>query len=265
MPWLNTAFIAGAIGGISPELARFLVRAQGGHFAVWIEKLLQEPWISILVPVAVSIVILLLLGLLGGIVAHYGNEPNIGKAFMLGIGAPAFILSTVGAIAPANEVVKDTKVQAVSMEVSQPETDILGYLGAMLITAGHAQNLPSQGTPVPQLTFDTQAIAGDCPDCRVVFQDSSGNVLSSEQVGGNSASTIEVPNDATTAILSGVPDANGAQFSLDSLKSSTDGTASETYSLEVTKSRNYINDFRYILGNNAIQPFDLELKAAGVE
>lgn len=264
MPWLNTAFIAGAIGGISPELARYLVRAQGGHLAAWIEKLAQEPWLSILAPVAVSIAILALLGLIGGIVAHYGNEPNIGKAFMLGVGAPAFLLSTVGAITPAKEVVKDIQLGPVSTEIQSPRTDLLGHLGSIFVTTAHAQNLPSPGAPGPQIIFDTTAIAGACPTCRVEFQDSSGSVLSSEPVGGDSA-TVTVPDAATSAILSGVPDANSAKFSLDSLAPPSPEGGTRPLSVEVTKSRNYLNDFRYILGNNAIEPFDLELKAAGVE
>lgn len=261
MPSLNTAFVAGAFGGISPELARYLVRAQGGQLSVWLGKLAEEPWASILVPIVVSTVVLLLLGLLGGLVAHFGNEPNIGKAFMLGIGAPAFVLSTFNAAGPAKEVVKDTKVQDASIQWSVPADDYLASLGAMFITAGHAQDLPMQTPPVPQLTFDTKAIAGDCPQCRVEFQDSFGSLLSSEPVPSGDTTTIKVPNDAATAILSGVPDANSAQFSLDSLQPPTGGPDTGTYSLEVTKTRNFLNDFRYVLGNNAIEPFDIQLRA----
>jgi len=265
MPSLNTAFVAGAFGGISPELARYLVRAQGGQLGVWLGKLAEEPWASILVPIVVSAVVLLLLGLLGGLVAHFGNEPNIGKAFMLGIGAPAFVLSTFNAAGPVKEVGKDTKVQDASIHWSVPrENDYLASLGAVFITAGHAQDLPMQTPPVPQLTFDTKAIAGACPTCRVEFQDSSGSVLSSEPVGGDNA-TVTVPDAATSAILSGVPDTNSAKFSLESLAPLNPEGGNRPLSVEVIKSRNYLNDFRYILGNNAIEPFDLELKAAGVE
>ncbi|MCJ8239395.1 hypothetical protein [Peteryoungia algae] len=265
MPWLNTAFFAGAIGGMSPELARILVRAQGGQIADWFEKLAQEPWLSILAPIAGSIAILVLLGLIGGIVAHYGNEPNISKAFVLGVGAPAFLLSTAGAIAPVKDVVKDTEVKAVSVEIDPKPTELLNYLGEILVTTGHAQDLPSEAALAPQLIFDTKAIAGACPACRVEFQDSSGSVLSSETVGGDKATVVTVPDTATSAILSGVPDSNSAKFSLESLAPPSAQEGDRPISVEVTKSRNYLNDVLYILGNSAIEPFDLELKAAEAE
>ena len=265
MPWLNTAFFAGAIGGMSPEFARILVRVQGGQIADWFAKLAEEPWLSILAPIASSIAVLLLLGLIGGIVAHYGNEPNMSKAFVLGIGAPAFLLSTAGAIAPLKDVVKDTEVKAVSVEIDPSPMHLFYDLGEILITTGHAQEPPSQVAPAPQLIFDTKAIAGDCPACRVEFQDSSGSVLSSETVGGENATAVTVPDTATSAILSGVPDSNSAKFSLDSLAPLSPEEGNRPISVEVTKSRNYLNDFLYILGNSAVEPFDLELKAAGAE
>jgi hypothetical protein len=264
MPSLNTAFFAGALGGISPELARYLVRAQNGQLGAWFEKLVAEPLLSILVPVAVSIVILLLLGLLGGIVAHFGNEPNIGKAFMLGIGAPAFVLSTVGASGQGKEVVKDTPVRNAGIEYRLSPTDGMAWAASFFGTAAHAQTLPPIST-LPTLTFDTKALPGNCAECRVVFQDSSGSVLSSAPVGSDTATTVEVPSTATIAIISGIPDTNSAQFSLESLAGASGQADTQPLSVEITKSRNFSNDFKYLLGNSAIEPFDLQLKATAAE
>lgn len=267
MQWLKSAFVAGALGGMSPELARLLVRVQDGQLAAWLARLVDKPATSIAFAVAASIVIFALLGLLGGLVAHFGNEPNIGKAYMLGIGAPAFILSTVGASSPPDQVTKDTKVEQVGARLSTvPTSTGAGWL-ELLVGTAHAQTaLPTPEQGAPLLTLDTSAIAGDCADCRLIFKDVSGSVLASEAVGAAGGSfSLPVPDAAATATLEGVANANNAQFSLDALGEAAAAPSGEPLALEISKSRNFANDLRFLLGNNAIQPFDIELKATRME
>lgn len=267
MPWLKSAFVAGALGGMSPELARLLVRVQDGQLAAWLARLVDKPATSIAFAVAASIVIFALLGLLGGLVAHFGNETNIGKAYMLGIGAPAFILSTVGASTSPDQVTKDTKVEQVGARLSTVPTSIPTRLVGLLVSPAHAQTAPAPREPeAPLLTLDTSAIAGDCADCRLIFKDVSGSVLASETVGAASGSvSLPVPDAAATATLEGVANANNAQFSLDALGEASAAPSGEPLALEISKSRNFANDIKFLLGNNAIQPFDIELKATRPE
>lgn len=267
MQWLKSAFVAGALGGMSPELARLLVRAQDGQLADWLARLVDQPGTAITFAVVVSIVIFALLGLLGGLVAHFGNEPNIGKAYILGIGAPAFILSTVGASSTPNQVTKEIKVEQVGAHLSTaPASTRTGWL-ELMVSPAHAQTAPApQGQEVPLLTLDTSAIAGDCADCRVIFKDVTGTVLASEAVTAASGSiSLSVPDAAATATLEGVTNANNAQFSLEALAGPAADPSGQPLALEISKSRNYVNDLRFLLGNNAIQPFDIELKATRME
>lgn len=55
MQWLKSAFVAGALGGMSPELARLLVRLQDGQFTEWLARLVDGPATSIAFAVAVSV------------------------------------------------------------------------------------------------------------------------------------------------------------------------------------------------------------------
>lgn len=199
---------------------------------------------------------------MGGLVAHFGNEPNIGKAYMLGIGAPAFILSTVGASSPPDQVTKETKVEQVGAYLSTvPTSTGAGWLELVVGTAHAQPALPTPEQSAPLLTLDTSAIAGDCADCRLIFKDVSGSVLASEAVGAAGGSfSLPVPDAAATATLEGVANANNAQFSLDALGEAA-APSGEPLALEISKSRNFANDIKFLLGNNAIQPFDIELKA----
>lgn len=263
MQWLKSAFVAGALGGMSPELARLLVRVQDGQLAAWLARFVDQPAKAVAFAVAASFVIFVLLGLLGGLVAHFGNEPNIGKAYMLGIGAPAFILSTVGASGVPDQVTKETKVEQVgALSATAPAPTRTGWL-ELVVSPAHAQTAPApQGQEAPLLTLDTSAIAGDCADCRVIFKDVTGTVLASEAVtAAGGAVSLSVPDAASTATLEGVTNANNAQFSLEALAGSAADPSGQPLALEVGKSRNYFNDVKFLLGNNAIQPFDIELKA----
>lgn len=267
MQWLKSAFVAGALGGMSPELARLLVRVQDGQLAAWLARFVDQPVKAIAFAVAASIVIFVLLGLLGGLVAHFGNEPNIGKAYMLGIGAPAFILSTVGASGVPDQVTKETKVEQAGVNLSTSPPSIPKRLVEFLVSPAHAQTaFPPQGEEAPLLTLDTSAIAGDCADCRVIFKDVSGSVLGSEAVAaGSGPVSLSVPDAAATATLEGVVNANNAQFSLEALAGASASPSGPPLALEVSKNRNFVNDLRFLLGNNAIQPFDLELRATPLE
>ncbi len=249
MQWWSSIFVAGAVGGMSPELARMAVRAQSGEFALWLAKLVNEPSFSIAVPVIASLGILLLLALIGGLVAHYVREESNGKAFLLGIGAPAFVLSTLGAASSNGDVTKFTSVIPAGTAMNG---------SSFPFSSAFAQSKTE--APPATVLLDVGAISGPCVECRVVLQDEAGQQLATQPIGaGEKQVELVVPSGAATATIEGVGDTNNAQFSLSGLAENQPG-AGGTVDIEVSRSRNYLNDFRYLLGNASIQPFDIELK-----
>ncbi len=246
--------MAGAVGGMSPELARMAVRAQSGEFANWLAKLDKEAAYSVAVPIIASIGILLLLALIGGLVAHFVREEVNGKAFLLGIGAPAFVLSTLTAASPTQEVTKTTTVVTEGAMIKN---------SSFLVSNAFAQ---SESTVAPaEVLLNIGAISQQCVDCRVVLQDANGQELVTKPVEtGAKEVQFVVPQGAATATIEGVVGTNNARFSLNDLgQASPSGNG--VIDIEVSRSRNYLNDVRYLLGNGAIQPFDIELKAAAPE
>lgn len=253
MQWWSSIFVAGAIGGMSPELARMTVRAQSGEFASWLAKLGKEEAYSGAVPVIASIGILLLLAIIGGLVAHFVREEDKGKAFLLGIGAPAFLLSTLSAASPSRDVTKPTPVLPAAGETNN---------GFFLFSNAFAQSEPNAAPA--KVLLDIGAISKQCVECRVVLQDANGQELGIQAViAGAKQVEFVVPAGAATATIEGVGNTNNAQFSLDGLGQTARGE-NGVVDIQVLRSRNYLNDFRYLLGNGAIQPFDIELKAAPV-
>lgn len=252
MPWVNAVFVAGAIGGMAPELARLLVRAQTGEFAKWLARLQNETLFSVAVPIIVGAGILILLALIGGLVAYYVREIHIGKAFLLGIGAPAFLLSTTGAVPKLKENTKETEIK-----ITQAASELFGAL-SVIITTAQAQNIVKPHQSV--VTLDLTGIATACDGCRLTFQDSQGEVLKSESLDQkDSIIRLAVPPAAKTALIEGVEATNDARFSLDQVYDAQAQAGQAT--IEVSRDRNYLNDVRYILGNDVIEPFDIQLQS----
>ena len=226
------------------------VRAQSGEFASWLARLDAEEAYSGVVPVIASIGILLLLAIIGGLVAHFVKEEDKGKAFLLGIGAPAFLLSTLSAASPPQDVTKATPVLPAREGVNN---------GFFLFSSAFAQS--ESNTAPTRVLLDIGAISGQCIECRVVLQDANGQELGTQAVvAGDKQVEFVVPAEAATATIEGVGNTNNAQFSLDGLEQTAPGE-NGVVDIQVSRSRNYLNDFRYLLGNGAIQPFDIELKA----
>jgi hypothetical protein len=78
--------VSGALGGMSPEIARLLVRVQNGEFQDWLAKIAKhaDGW-EMSIPAVCETVILVMLGVLGGLVAYAIEETNVRKAFVVGI------------------------------------------------------------------------------------------------------------------------------------------------------------------------------------
>nr|CAD6614375.1 hypothetical protein RTCK_02645 [Rhizobium sp. TCK] len=255
MSWLNTAFIAGAIGGLSPELARLLVRAQTGEFVAWLKGIREEPWFSIAVPVAGSFGIMFLLALIGGLVAHYVREEQRGKAFILGIGAPAFLLSTAGAVPVPKENTKNTSIQSAA-NISGSSN----FLYSVAFSTAYAQ--VSGGEMPPSVILDITGIANACDGCSLTFHDRQGDPLGTRSLQHTDRLVeIAVPAAAATGVITGVEATNDARFSLEEVQegSAVNGASPR---IEVYRDRNYVNDFRFLLGDKGIQPFDIQLKSA---
>jgi hypothetical protein len=148
--------------------------------------------------------------------------------------------------------VKSTQVQANAERLS-------GLSGrpplSWIITAAKAQDAAPTGAPQSNgniLRYKTSGF--DCPTCTIQFKVGSGATLETQPLDSASGGFVDVPNNASTAVIAGAPGSNAAEFKLDDFKQNDKA-------LEVYRNCNYWNDFQHTLGNQGIKPYDLEIKA----
>lgn len=207
-----------------------------GVVSIW---LLTAPnfWIAILV----AVIPMLVYFLIGAIVAAVYEDQNLQKAFLLGIGAPAFIVASVSNAGNRPEQIKVT------------HADGLGF-----VTSAYAQS--SIGEPEVYLDVGRFTDGKGCVTCTVTFWGADGKPIATEPLATASSATIEVPNSAKVLEFRGM-DTNPAQVDLGKVyQGYTSGTGKVT--LDVDLNRSYWNDFSRSLGAKSIQPYNFDVQLA---
>jgi len=229
------ALIGGA-GGVLPTLVDKVEAWNEGVVTVWLGSA-PNVWIAILVALIPMIVYFII----GAIVAYVYEDQSMQKALLLGIGAPAFIVASVGNTGDQPEQIKVTRSEGLSL-VSSAYAQFAGreaevYLDVGKFTSGNG-----------------------CDTCTVTFWGADGKPIATQPLATAPSATIEVPDTAKVLEFRGM-DTNPAQVDLGEVHQGyTSGTGKIT--LDVDVNRSYWNDFNRSLGAKGVQPYNFDVQLA---
>jgi len=228
--------LIGGTGGVLPTLVDKLEAWNGGEVSIWLVSA-PSVWIAILVAVIPMIAYFVI----GAVIAAVYEDQSVQKALLLGIGAPAFIVASVGGSDNRPEQIKVTHL------------DGLGF-----VTSAFAQS--SVGEPEIYLDVGKFASGGGCETCTVTFWGADGKPIATEPLATASSATIEVPNTAKVLEFRGV-DTNPAQVDLGKVyQGYTGGDGKVTLDIDINRS--YWNDFSRSLGAKGTQPYNFDVQLA---
>lgn len=222
-------FFCGGFGGIAPSLVDFAQTLAEGKLREWFMNT-TEAFYSIAAGAAGAF----LYFILGGIVALVLREQDTWKAVILGIAAPSLIISAKSG--GMQGVPKSTTPTVVSM----------------IFTPAFAQE-PAPAGPGLQIK-PAWAGKGSCMDCEIKFYDRNGDLLKSQPIVPQDAAppAVAVPKTATEVWISG----GGTNPAVVDIRKVAPDANQGTVTLDVSRQRNYSNDFWRGLGNKSIQPYD---------
>ncbi|MCF6370144.1 hypothetical protein [Rhizobium halophilum] len=228
--------LIGGLGGVLPSLLDKVQAWNSGEVARWLESA-PNPLIAILVA-AVPIAFYFLCGAL--IAAIYESQ-SAQKALLIGLGAPAFILS------------------AVNNTNDQPnQIQITGSLGAGLVGVAFARSVAA--SPDVQLKLDNLVTGQGCGDCSVTFLGEGRQPIAREPLSQAAQSgPLTVPEETQVILFNG-SDANAAELDLRQLEAS--GMSSEgPVTLDVGIRRSYWNDLARSFGAKDVQPYSFSIES----
>ena len=232
LPW--RIVFAGGFGGIAPSLLDRARALYSGEVVAWFAK--QEYiWMSAL---CVTLAMLIYFSI-GAAVAVLSKEEVSHKAMLIGIGAPALIMA---AFNPIGDRARNAEAQ-------------IQRAGAQftLFPSAFAQ----EQTGDPEKQRDVILKPEGCVGCNVEIRGADGTVLKSVPLPADStAATITIPQGADALVLSG-QNTNAAVVPLDSIAPAAAGQKSPT--LDITRDRNFWNDFSRSMGNQSARPYDFRV------
>jgi len=227
-----TIFLCGGFGGIAPSLVDFAQTLAEGRLREWFMNT-TEAFYSLAAGAAGAF----LYFILGGVIVLILREQDMWKAVIIGIAAPSLIISAKsGGVDGVPKVTTPTVV-------------------SMLFTPAFAQDGPQ---PVPELQIKPAwAGKGTCTDCQVKIYDHNGDLLKSQSIGPQDAAppAVAVPKTATQVWISG----GATNPAIVDLKKVAPDANQGTLTIDVSRQRNYSNDFWRGLGNKSIQPYDFDV------
>lgn len=225
--------LVGGLGGALPNLVDKVAAWNEGAIHIW---LLSAPniWIALLV----AMVPVALYFLIGSIVATVYENQSLQKAFLLGLGAPAFIVASANTDgAKPTDIIKVTSFG----------------LSAVVSTA-YAQATRDS----PEVRLNIGRVADACGACEIKFLGADGNTISTAPLDAPSAEVINVPDGAKIIEFSGA-DANPAKLDLDRLGGGT-SVSGGSVTLDVDLNRSYWNDLNRSFGVKAVQPYNFDVR-----
>jgi len=228
--------LIGGLGGILPSLLDKVQAWNSGEVEKWLES---APNIGIAVMVAG--VPTAFYFMIGALIAHVYESQSAQKALLIGLGAPAFILT------------------AVDNGRDQPgQLQLASSLSAGFVGTAFAQS--GTGSADVQLKLEESFMAHGCGDCSVTFLGASGEAIASEPLSSGVSGILNVPNETQVILFNG-SDANAAELDLRQLEPS--GTAAEgPVTLDVGINRSYWNDLARSFGAKSVQPYSFSIEAA---
>lgn len=227
--------LVGGIGGLLPSLLEKSQAWNNGIIAIW---LMTAPniWIAILV----ASVPMIIYFVIGALMAAVYESQSAQKALLIGLGAPASIL---------------TYVSGAQQEPSQLK--VADAVQFRIIGTAHAQSgaIP----PDVQLKLDGSFPGQACVDCSVTFLGGDGRPIAIEPLVPSSPNALSVPDDTEVLLFKG-PATNPAELDLRQLDTSR--VAGEgPVTLDVGVNRSYWNDLARSFGARDVQPYNFSIEA----
>ncbi len=228
--------LIGGLGGVLPTLLDKVQAWNSGEVQTWLET---AP--NIAIAVVVAGVPTAFYFMIGALIAYVYESQSAQKALLIGLGAPAFILTAVdnGHNQPA--------------ELQVASSFSIGFVGAAFAQSG-------AGSADVQLKLEGPSLAQGCGDCSVTFLGPSGEAIASEPLSSAASGVLNVPSETQVIRFNG-SDANAAELDLRQLE--TPVTAAEgPVTLDVGINRSYWNDLARSFGAKSVQPYSFSIEAA---
>ncbi|HEX2146899.1 MAG TPA: hypothetical protein VHG11_04520, partial [Pseudorhizobium sp.] len=223
------------VGGVLPSLLDKVQAWNSGEVQRWLET---APNLTIAIVVACAPTAFYFL--IGGLIAAIYESQSAQKALLIGLGAPAFILS------------------AVNNTGNQPsQIQLAATLHMGIIGAAFAQSATE--SPDVQLKLHEAITGQGCGDCFVTFLGAGGETIATEplsQVAGSGS--VSVPEETQVILFDG-SDANAAELDLRQLEASRAPNGGPV-TLDVGINRSYWNDLARSFGAKDVQPYSFSVE-----
>ena len=227
--------LIGGLGGILPSLLDKMQAWNSGEVQTWLGS---APNVG--VAVLVALVPTAFYFMTGALIAHLYESQSAQKALLIGLGAPAFILTAVD----------NGRNQAAELQVGSS-------LSAGFVSAAFAQS--EVGSVDLQLKLEESVAGQGCENCTVTFLGASGEAIANEPLSSATSGVLSVPSETQVIRFDG-PDANAAELDLRQLE--TPGAAAEgPVTLDVGINRSYWNDLARSFGAKSVQPYSFSIEA----
>ena len=206
----------------------------GEVLGVWVTKP-EYIWMSAL---CVALAMLIYFSI-GAVVAVLSKEEVPHKAMLIGVGAPALIMA---ALNPNGDRAKN--------EQTRPQQANVRFT---FFPSAFAQEQAGDAQGQRDVILKPEG----CVGCSVEIRGADGTVLKSVPLPSDSTkATVTIPQGADTLVLSG-QNTNTAVVPLDSVVPAAAGQKSPT--LDITRDRNFWNDFSRSMGNQSARPYDFRV------
>jgi len=224
-------FLCGGFGGIAPSLVDFAQVLAEGRLREWMADL-TEMFYSLAAGAAGAFVYFVL----GGCVALILREQDTWKALVLGVAAPSLIVSAKSG--GVDGVPKATTPTVVSM----------------LLSPAFAQDAAPDGST--GLQIKPAWVGNGCSDCEIKFYNQNGDLLKSQPIGPKEdVPSVTVPDTTRKVWISG----GSTNPAVVDIRKVAPDANNGTVTLDVSRERNFSNDFWRGLGNKSIQPYDFSV------